>query len=246
MEIQASLERIYPDETAATDQVEQESVALHLERYGFAAEQARGPRLLDIASGCGYGTALMARQQPDISCTGVDVDPLAVDYAQKTYFGANLQFLVGNGMTWKAEEKFNTIVSLETIEHLPDPNNFVQSLTTMLAPGGIIVASVPTTPTKDGNPFHLHDFTRNSFLKMFRQVGMVPAGPEFLQVQRYFYPSRLFKPSPPRPRTDQVGNNIRRYYLKHPTALLTRLGALCRYGFNNHYLTLVFRRESES
>lgn len=242
MEIEASLERIYPDEAVGHDLVEQDSIELHMARYRYAADRIVGKRLLDIASGCGYGTALLAQAAPQVFCTGVDIDPKAIAYATQRYSSQNICFMAGDGMAWQSDELFDTIVSLETIEHLPDPHGFVHSLSRMLAPGGVIIASVPITPTKDGNPYHLHDFTRKSFLKMFARAGLVPTGSEFVQVQKYLYVSRMFRPSPPKERTGKITGNIRRYYLKHPTALLTRIWALCRYGFNNHYLTAEFRR----
>ena len=42
---------------------------------------------------------------------------------------------------------FDTVVSLETIEHVPDPAGFVSRLVALLRPGGVFIGSVPTTPS---------------------------------------------------------------------------------------------------
>ena len=241
MTVQPSLERIYPDDIPMTDTVEQESVALHMARYEFAAEHARGQRLLDIACGAGYGSALLARTETNRQCFGLDCDEDAVAYAQQHYAAANLRFFQGDAMNYQPSVRYDTIVSLETIEHLPDPGGFITRLTDMVAEGGRIIASVPITPSKDGNPYHLHDFTEKSFLALFRSCGFEPGGAKFYQDQVYFRFSSLFKKSPKK-RTQAVPGNLFRHYLRHPSALAVRFWALARYGFTNRYLTAVFQR----
>jgi len=241
MAIQPSLERIYPDDTPTEDEVERESVDLHLARYRFAADHSRGERLLDIACGAGYGTAILARAQIGAACFGLDCDPAAVAYAHQRYQAPNLQFLHGDAMKFAPDERYDTIVSLETIEHLPDPERFIAHLTTMVVDGGRIIASVPITPTKDGNPYHLHDFSERSFTALFGKYGFRPTGTKCYQDQVYFRFTSLFKRTRKK-RTQAVPGNLFRHYLRHPAALLVRFWALCRFGFKNRYLTAVFQR----
>ncbi len=61
----------------------------------------------------------------------------------------------------------------DTIEHLAAPNAFFARLPGLLAPDGVLVASVPTTPSVDLNPHHLHDFTESEFRKMGARNGLV-------------------------------------------------------------------------
>lgn len=156
-----SLERIYPKQLNQDDKGHQDVLEIHLERYQFASEQLRGTHILDIACGCGYGTALMAEAHPDKQFVGVDVDPMAVKYARDHYQADNLRYECGNGMDFQLlmEEgkflQFDTIISLETIEHVPEPQKMVTHLLTQLSEKGVMIASVPTTPTVDGNPHHL-------------------------------------------------------------------------------------------
>jgi SAM-dependent methyltransferase len=241
MTLQPSLERIYPDDMSPEDVVERESVELHLARYRFAAAHAGGERLLDIASGAGYGTALLAQAHDGIACFGLDCDADAVAYAREHYHAPNLQYLNGDAMAYEPEEGYDTIVSLETIEHLPDPAGFVARLAKMVAEGGRIIASVPITPSKDGNPHHLHDFSEKSFLALFGRCGLVPNGEKFYQDQVYFRFASLFKKAPKK-RTQAVPNNLMKHYLRHPGAVGVRLWALCRHGFKNRYLTAIFNK----
>ena len=50
----------------------------------------------------------------------------------------------------------------------------VAHLLTQLNNHGVMIASVPTTPTIDGNPFHLHDFTASSFYRLFEHSSFHP------------------------------------------------------------------------
>ena len=52
----------------------------HWHRYHFAARWAMGRRVLDVACGEGYGTALLARTAAQV--TGVDISTQAIGHAQ--------------------------------------------------------------------------------------------------------------------------------------------------------------------
>ena len=133
----------------------------------------------------------------------------------------------------------DTIVSLETIEHLEsDPGDFITHLGGLLRPGGILVASVPTTPSVDVNPHHHHDFTDRSFRRMFEERGFV-AVETFPQVQ----PVDVFAvASGKETRLADVRPNLLGYYLTNPGALARRIGATLRTGFANHYVTIAWER----
>ncbi|MGG2395639.1 class I SAM-dependent methyltransferase [Pseudomonas sp. SH1-B] len=237
-----TLERIYPlkmDQQLAADQA---TLDLHMQRYEFASTALQGARVLDMACGCGYGSALMAERHPDKQITGIDIDPQAIAYAQAHYQLPNLRYLCANAESFSDAEGFDSIVSLETIEHLPDPVRLVENLARLLAKGGRIIASVPTTPTLDGNPHHLHDFSPRSFRTLFNRHGLHPQV-QFEQIQRWEF-SGLFKKSEQKEvrehRSEGVGNAVLAYYRQHPLYLLKRLGSILRYGLSNRYLTCSF------
>jgi hypothetical protein len=103
-----------------------------------------------------------------------------------------------------------------------------------------VIASVPTTPTLDGNPHHLHDFSQASFLALFRTHGLHP-DQSFEQIQWWQFKGLLAKRQTKQHRSEGVGNAVLQYYGKHPAYLLLRLGSMLRYGFSNRYLTCNFR-----
>jgi trans-aconitate methyltransferase len=200
----------------------------------------RPGRLLDIASGSGYGTALLADRHPAVQCTGVDIDSDAVAFASSAYGRPNVTFRQADAMTFSDEQGFDTIVSLETIEHLDVPQVFVDRLVAMLRPGGRIIASVPSTPSIDGNPYHRSDFTERSFVAMFERHG--------LNRVSWFRLVQPFSSTPSYTRQDaskaRILRRLVRHYARHPDSLLRRLVATVRYGFENRYITAVWERST--
>lgn len=234
-----SLERLVPDMLADRDDTGLSTLELHLARYEFAARHLRPGRALDIACGVGYGTRVLA-DRSGCDVLGVDVSEAAIAYARKRYGGARVAFRVADAMCFDDPAGFDSIVSLETVEHLPDPDAFLARLVALLRPGGVLVASVPTTPSVDLNPHHLHDFTERSFrgraavraldeIDCLRQVQRVRLGAVLSRREKRMADLRAGLPA---------------YYARHPGALLRRVAATLRHGFANHYLTVAWRKPS--
>lgn len=234
----STLERLVPAELAADDATGSATLALHLERYRFAAQHARPGRLLDLACGVGYGTRLLADEAAGVeSALGVDLSQGAVAYARDRYGRPGVEFVASDGLAFADPAGFDTIVSLETIEHVPDPAALVAHLAGLLRPGGVLVASAPTTPSADVNLHHLHDFTERSFRRLFAPLGLVETA-AFRQVQPYPFFSTLTRREQ---RLADMRPNLLRYYATHPAAAWRRLAATLRFGFTNRYLTLVWQ-----
>jgi SAM-dependent methyltransferase len=234
----ASLERLIPDELRAGDVTGEEALRIGLERYEFAARRARPGRLLDIACGVGYGTRLITdRSEAVTTALGVDLSEEAIAYATRRYGNERTRFLARDAMTFEDEDGFDTIVTIETIEHLPDPAAFVDRLVSLLRPRGVIVGSVPTTPSVDANPHHLHDFTERSFRRLFSRPGLVEVD-RFGQEQPFGLRTIVTRSEA---RMQQIRRNLPAWYLAHPASLLRRIGSTLRHGLKNRYVTIVWR-----
>nr|WP_298116813.1 class I SAM-dependent methyltransferase [uncultured Pseudomonas sp.] len=239
-----TIERIYPEQLDLDNQDDQDTLRIHLQRYRFAAACLSGERVLDMACGCGYGSALLAELHPDKTVVGVDIDPAAIAYAQTHYRLPNLSYVCADAQSFSGAEPFDSIVSLETIEHLPDPQRLVANYATLLTEQGQVIASVPITPTLDGNPHHLHDFSQASFFKLFAAHGLRP-DQQFEQIQWWQFKGLFSKREAKQHRSEGVGNAVLQYYRQHPLYLLRRLGSMLRYGFSNRYLTCNFKAANQ-
>lgn len=244
----SSLERLVPDQLVDGESTGAETLQLHLQRYQWAARHLatqlaeRGisqcdSRILDSACGAGYGSALIAEALPEANVTGVDIDPEAVEYARKRYADAGAIYQLSNLLELQGEGVFDASVSLETIEHVPDPAAALQAFRRLLTDDGIFIGSVPVTPSVDVNPYHLTDFTRTSFLKLLNESGFEVID-ELMQVQKF---SVVKIASGKEHRLDDMRQNLPSYYLKNPSAALKRAWSTVRYGFTNRYLTVLCR-----
>ena len=141
----------------------------HRERYRFAARFAPGRRVLDVASGEGYGTSALVRAGAR-SAIGVDLAADVCDRARRKY---GLDFREGDAQAIPVDDdSVDLVVSFETIEHVDDPARLVAEAARVLTPTGRLVISSPNRPvyTGDGptNPFHHIEFDARGFDDLLR------------------------------------------------------------------------------
>ena len=228
----SSLERLIPTDIHGSDEAAAKQYRIHVERYQFASKFVSG-QVLDCACGAGYGSNILANANSRVeTVTGVDIDPEAIDYAQSNYARKSLDFVCADAVKYDSGP-FDTIVSFETIEHVPDPEALIDNLASLLKPGGIFLASVPVTPSVDINPYHLHDFTQASFRRLFYKRGFKEVD-SLLQVQPY-EPVRMAS-------QESRLKSMLGYYLSHPGAAWKRAYSTATDGFCNKYLSCAWQR----
>lgn len=140
-----------------------ESGFSHLQRYLFARERVSG-RVLDVACGVGYGSYVLGVGNNIV--VGVDISAEAVTEARAQHSRPNVSFHLGPLDSLPVDTPlFDAAVSLETIEHVPDPRALLRDLSTRLKPGGVLVISAPNVfQHTRGNPpvpnhYHLNEPT---------------------------------------------------------------------------------------
>ena len=153
-------------ERLTTDAIGQVEVE-HLHRYFLARHLARDLDVLDIASGEGYGSALLA--QTARSVVGVEVDLRAVEHARISYVARNLRFEQGSAQAIPLEDQsVDVVVSFETIEHFYEQEKFISEVRRVLRPSGVFVVSSPNRDVYSGssnmsNPYHVRELSRSEF-----------------------------------------------------------------------------------
>lgn len=143
----------------------------HWHRYAFVRDLARGRRVLDVACGEGYGSALLAATAREV--TGVDIDAASVAHARARYASiANLRYECSDATTLPfADRSFDLVVSFETLEHLAAQEQLLAELARVLADDGVLVISTPDRHAYSDvagfrNEFHVRELYREEFLAL--------------------------------------------------------------------------------
>ncbi len=141
----------------------------HISRYLSATQMIKGKAILDVASGSGYGTSVLAQYASHV--TGLDYDQGAVDYAKKHYAAKNISFVCGDAEKMPfPDSSFDAVVSFETLEHLPHQNDFLREVKRVLKPGGLFAVSTPNDDEFiEGNVFHVHELDRAAFKALLKK-----------------------------------------------------------------------------
>ncbi|MEP7372783.1 MAG: methyltransferase domain-containing protein [Chitinophagaceae bacterium] len=239
--MQNNLERINPDLAVENEVLGQKTLELHMERYRFAAKHLSDGIIADIACGVGYGSYLIIEESGDrvSHIYAIDNDMESIRFANRRYAHSKITFIGADALTYQSPVKLNTIISLETLEHLENPSAFIQLMAAQLVSGGRFIASVPITPSMDANPYHLHDFTIKGFKKMFTDSGMKEID-SLIQQQPYSLFSIAKRKEE---RSKDLRKNIAAYYMSNPDKLLLRLKSLIKDGWNNKYLVTAFEKQ---
>jgi SAM-dependent methyltransferase len=152
----------------------------HLAVYEWVAERVHGRRVVDLACGEGYGSAVLARTAASV--VGVDANPEAYEHARARYRAPNLR--VERDMVERWTGDVDCVVFLQTIEHVHDPDRMLAHVRELIAPHGVAYVSTPNVLTlappgeaRSGNPWHLVEYRPEEFRALcarhFAQVELL-------------------------------------------------------------------------
>jgi len=140
----------------------------HLHRFAVCRELTRGKVVLDIASGAGIGSAIFAQTAERV--VGIDIDRASIEAARARFAAiSNLTFTVGSCSAIPARDaSFDVVISLETIEHIGEQEQFLSEVRRVLKPDGVFVVSTPDRRVYSvlpnfKNPFHVKELEPDEF-----------------------------------------------------------------------------------
>jgi len=145
----------------------------HFHRYLFALQFCEDKSVLDVASGEGYGSALLGAVASEV--IGVDKSADAVRHANTNYYDRNISFRVGRAENLPiADQSIDVVVSFETLEHLQEHDAFLSEIKRVLRPAGLLVISSPDRDVYSGesqirNPHHEKELTRAEFQELLQR-----------------------------------------------------------------------------
>jgi len=134
----------------------------HLKRYGSIRRFCFGD-VLDFACGSGYGSYMLALNPDVTSVVAVDKSTEAITWAKKHFSHPCITYKIADAR--KVRGNFDTLVCLETIEHLKD-TKIVPEIVERCKISNLII-SFPDKKTTHYNPHHFHDFVRQDIVDLF-------------------------------------------------------------------------------
>lgn len=116
-------------------------------KEAIAGSDLSGRRVLEIGCGRGGFACWLARTWPDSALTAADFSESAISKAKafaKTEGLLNIHWRVADiqNMPWP-ESSFDTVISCETIEHVPAPRQALIELARVLCAGGTLFLTFP-------------------------------------------------------------------------------------------------------
>jgi SAM-dependent methyltransferase len=148
---------------AVTGQLEAE----HYHRYLLALGFCQGRDVLDVATGEGYGAAMLAQQARSVCACDVAADAIA--RAEASFRRPNLRFVVGAACGLPMPDaSVDVVTCFEALEHFAEQETFVDEVRRVLRPGGLLLVSTPdrdvySPPGATPNPYHVRELSRQEF-----------------------------------------------------------------------------------
>jgi SAM-dependent methyltransferase len=143
----------------------------HLAAYLAALSLTRGRRVLEAGCGEGYGASLIRDDGAEV--VAIDLDADATRHVMHEYEVPSVR---GNLVQLPfADASFDTVVSMQTVEHLWDQPAFVAQCARVLVPHGLLVLTTPNrltfSPnwvpgTPPVNPFHAREVDARELLEL--------------------------------------------------------------------------------
>lgn len=155
----------------------------HVHRYRLAASLCEGMRVVDLACGSGYGSAIL--RETAAAVTGVDNDVATIDMARVTV-GADgdIDFEASDALEFLQRDlaaDYDAIVCFEGLEHLPNPDGALDALAGHATNGMSLVLSVPNSRAFDEeNEFHLTDYGYEEAMAAFGRFDELAVVYQFL------------------------------------------------------------------
>jgi ubiquinone/menaquinone biosynthesis C-methylase UbiE len=101
---------------------------------------APGARVLEVGCGPGIGLNFIARLEPEVDFTGLDLSASTVEFAQATLSRAGrLKFIEGDAENLPfGDAEFDAVINVESSHNYPDFARFLGGVERVLEPGGFL------------------------------------------------------------------------------------------------------------
>jgi SAM-dependent methyltransferase len=141
----------------------------HLVVYRWIAQRVHGRRIVDLACGEGYGSAVLGGTARSV--VGVDANPEAFAHATARYTNEHVTFERNMIELWTGD--VDCVVFLQTIEHVQDPDAMLAHVKALIGADGVAYVSTPNVLTlapkgeaRSGNPWHVREYRPQEYREL--------------------------------------------------------------------------------
>lgn len=145
-------------------------------RYKFCERYVKHQTVVDCACSSGFGSNILLSYGAK-EVFGFDIEEESLNWAKKYYNKPSLSFKHYEEIKNFKNESINVVVSLETIEHVDNPDQFLVEIKKILKKDGILIISTPCNQTDNrlspSNLFHLREYNWEEFDKLISKYFTV-------------------------------------------------------------------------
>lgn len=145
------------------------------DEHGFRPLEGRSA--LDVGCGAGLLAEPLARMGARV--TAIDAAPELIAAARQHAHGQGLEIDYRVSPVEHVEGEFDLVTSMEVIEHVADPDAFIDALASRIAPGGLLVLSTPNRTA----------MSRFLMIGVAEAIGSIPKGTH--DFEKFIAPDRM-------------------------------------------------------
>ncbi|EOS30682.1 hypothetical protein C807_02223 [Lachnospiraceae bacterium 28-4] len=165
----ANNDRVY---LAYSGQLGEEFERTTKRRIEWILEQAKAyGQILDI--GCSQGIVSLLLGEQGSKVKGIDIQPEAIEFAEGllkneyAHVGECVEFECIDFMLYESDVKYDCIIITEVLEHLEEPDKFLEKAVSFLEPSGKMIISVPFGVMD--HPDHVSTFYLTNFYSLLQK-----------------------------------------------------------------------------
>jgi len=99
----------------------------------------KGKRVLEVGFGTGAGVLQYCGDARLVDA--IEPDPGAVDFASKSFPLSRVNWMLEDIITYNPNMKYDAVVMIETLEHIPEWERALENIRSLLVNGGMLVIS---------------------------------------------------------------------------------------------------------
>jgi cyclopropane-fatty-acyl-phospholipid synthase len=112
-----------------------------LRKFDYCYQKCRlkpGDHILEI--GPGWGAWMEYASQRGVNCTGITISKVSIDYLTRraSELGFDWRLIDADLLTYQADRKYDAIIIMGVIEHLPNYERVLEQFLSFIKPGGLI------------------------------------------------------------------------------------------------------------